>query len=302
MAAGSAGRTGPAAAGGAAARHRDGCSPTADRSGRGRAGGRGSGQGDTGLGGAGQAGEDPCRTDPAGEDQAGEDPAGEDRRREEAPRRAEGRPGEGRQGRGREARRSAGRSREVGRAAGRRREGRSAERVQGQFVRLVERSSSNGSSGSAGSRRVRSSSSGSGSSSSGALSYSPPSNLSRGERVVAAAEAWLGTPYAWGGGTASGPSYGIHDYGTADYLRRLREDRLRLFGTGAVRLGPGRRVPAALLGLPVLLRPARSRRPTYNPEIWSSTPTTLRIRAPFTTSRSTPGTTRWSRRRNPAPT
>jgi cell wall-associated NlpC family hydrolase len=34
---------------------------------------------------------------------------------------------------------------------------------------------------------------------------------------VAAAEAWLGTPYAWGGGTASGPSYGIHDYGTADY-------------------------------------------------------------------------------------
>jgi len=47
--------------------------------------------------------------------------------------------------------------------------------------------------------------------------YSPPaSNLSRGQRVVQAALAWLGTTYAWGGGTPNGPSRGIRDYGVAD--------------------------------------------------------------------------------------
>ncbi|AGM07993.1 C40 family peptidase [Amycolatopsis keratiniphila] len=35
-------------------------------------------------------------------------------------------------------------------------------------------------------------------------------------RVLAAALSWLGTPYAWGGGTASGPSRGIRDGGVAD--------------------------------------------------------------------------------------
>ncbi len=37
----------------------------------------------------------------------------------------------------------------------------------------------------------------------------PPANGSIGARVVAAAMRWLGTPYAWGGGNASGPSRGI---------------------------------------------------------------------------------------------
>ena len=37
----------------------------------------------------------------------------------------------------------------------------------------------------------------------------PPSNLPFGEAVVAWALKWLGTPYAWGGGNASGPSRGI---------------------------------------------------------------------------------------------
>ena len=77
--------------------------------------------------------------------------------------------------------------------------------------------SSSGSSGSSGSGSSGSSG-GSGSSSSGGSRGSPPSNLSRGERVVAAAEAWLGTPYAWGGGNAYGPTLGIHDFGTADFF------------------------------------------------------------------------------------
>jgi len=33
-------------------------------------------------------------------------------------------------------------------------------------------------------------------------------SAAKGQAVVAAAERWLGTPYAWSGGTASGPSYG----------------------------------------------------------------------------------------------
>ncbi|KZB86507.1 C40 family peptidase [Amycolatopsis regifaucium] len=35
-------------------------------------------------------------------------------------------------------------------------------------------------------------------------------------RVLAAALSWLGTPYAWGGGTSAGPSRGIRDGGVAD--------------------------------------------------------------------------------------
>jgi cell wall-associated NlpC family hydrolase len=67
--------------------------------------------------------------------------------------------------------------------------------------------------------RQNGSSGSSGSSGSGSPSSSPPpvSNSSRGQRVVQAALAWLGTPYAWGGGTPYGPSRGIRDYGTADY-------------------------------------------------------------------------------------
>ena len=37
----------------------------------------------------------------------------------------------------------------------------------------------------------------------------PPTNGSIGARAVAAAMRWLGTPYSWGGGNASGPSRGI---------------------------------------------------------------------------------------------
>ena len=37
----------------------------------------------------------------------------------------------------------------------------------------------------------------------------PPANGSIGARAVAAAMRWLGTPYSWGGGNASGPSRGI---------------------------------------------------------------------------------------------
>jgi cell wall-associated NlpC family hydrolase len=68
-------------------------------------------------------------------------------------------------------------------------------------------------------QQQQNSSSGSSSSNSGSHSSPPPpaSNSSRGQRVVQAALAWLGTPYAWGGGTPYGPSRGIRDYGTADY-------------------------------------------------------------------------------------
>ena len=41
-------------------------------------------------------------------------------------------------------------------------------------------------------------------------------NSSRGQQVVDAAMAYLGTTYAWGGGDYSGPSQGIHDGGVAD--------------------------------------------------------------------------------------
>jgi len=55
-----------------------------------------------------------------------------------------------------------------------------------------------------------------------AVSYSSSGNSSsgdsssRGQRVVDAAEAYLGTPYAWGGGDYNGPTQGIHDGGVAD--------------------------------------------------------------------------------------
>ncbi len=42
------------------------------------------------------------------------------------------------------------------------------------------------------------------------------SGSSRGQQVVDAAMAYLGTTYAWGGGDYSGPSQGIHDGGVAD--------------------------------------------------------------------------------------
>nr|WP_275889248.1 NlpC/P60 family protein [Nakamurella flavida] len=65
-------------------------------------------------------------------------------------------------------------------------------------------------------------SSGSGSSGGGSTApvatapVSSASSSSRGQRVVEAAKQWLGTTYAWGGGTASGPSRGIRDGGVAD--------------------------------------------------------------------------------------
>lgn len=43
-----------------------------------------------------------------------------------------------------------------------------------------------------------------------------PSDGSRGQLVVQAALKYLGTPYAWGGGNANGPTRGIRDYGVAD--------------------------------------------------------------------------------------
>ena len=42
------------------------------------------------------------------------------------------------------------------------------------------------------------------------------SDASRGQQVVDAAMAYLGTTYAWGGGDYSGPSQGIRDGGVAD--------------------------------------------------------------------------------------
>ncbi len=72
------------------------------------------------------------------------------------------------------------------------------------------------SSGSSGSDSGSSSGTSSGTSGSDSVSPVPASNLSRGQRVVQAALAWVGTTYAWGGGTVSGPSRGIRDYGVAD--------------------------------------------------------------------------------------
>lgn len=43
-----------------------------------------------------------------------------------------------------------------------------------------------------------------------------PSDGTRGQLVVQAALKYLGTPYAWGGGNANGPTRGIRDYGVAD--------------------------------------------------------------------------------------
>jgi cell wall-associated NlpC family hydrolase len=44
----------------------------------------------------------------------------------------------------------------------------------------------------------------------------PAHDGSIGQTVIAAAQQWLGTPYAWGGGTANGPSRGIRDGGNGD--------------------------------------------------------------------------------------
>jgi len=57
-------------------------------------------------------------------------------------------------------------------------------------------------------------SSGGGGSTSTTASYSTGS--SKGQTVVNAAKAYLGTTYAWGGGNSSGPSQGIRDGGVAD--------------------------------------------------------------------------------------
>lgn len=43
-----------------------------------------------------------------------------------------------------------------------------------------------------------------------------PDDGTRGQLVVKAALAYLGTTYAWGGGNANGPTRGIRDYGVAD--------------------------------------------------------------------------------------
>lgn len=37
-----------------------------------------------------------------------------------------------------------------------------------------------------------------------------------GDAMISASGKWLGTPYAWGGGTTKGPSLGIRDGGVAD--------------------------------------------------------------------------------------
>ena len=50
----------------------------------------------------------------------------------------------------------------------------------------------------------------------GAVGPGIPNLPGAGGRAVAAAMRWRGTPYAWGGGTPSGPSRGVHDGDVAD--------------------------------------------------------------------------------------
>ncbi|HVW40172.1 MAG TPA: NlpC/P60 family protein [Amycolatopsis sp.] len=67
---------------------------------------------------------------------------------------------------------------------------------------------------------------GNGGSAGGGASAPPPVTGSSSaviERVVARAMAQLGMPYAWGGGTAGGPTRGIHDGGVADYYGDYRK-------------------------------------------------------------------------------
>ena len=97
-------------------------------------------------------------------------------------------------------------------------------------------------------RRSAASSSSSSSSGSRSSRRSTPrwtggSSAAKGQQVADLALRWLGTPYSWGGGNVLRPDLG-----------HRRTGRLRLLRAGAVGLGAGRGLPAALLGLPVQLR------------------------------------------------